>query len=59
MNTIPVPDMTLRQIYKNTIQTAIDVIQDTSDILSEKPYMSDTTLRRRLVKVSRNIKGNV
>jgi hypothetical protein len=51
MNAIPVPDMTLRQIYKNTIQTAIDVIQDGSDAISERPYLSDTTFRRRMVEI--------
>lgn len=51
MNSIPVPDMTLRQLYKNTIQTAIDVIQETSDTVSERPYISDTTFRRRLVEI--------
>lgn len=51
MSTISVPDMTLRQVYKNTIQTAIDVIQDSSEVLSEKPYMTDVSFRRRMVEI--------
>ena len=45
-----VPDMTLRQVYRSTIQTAIDIIQDISNIVSDKPYLSDTTFRRKLVE---------
>ena len=47
----PVPDMTLRTLYKNTLQTAIDMIQEISNILSNRPYTSDTEFRRSLVEV--------
>lgn len=48
---VPVPDMTLRTLYKNTLQTAIDAIQDTSTVLSARPYTSDTEFRRKLVEI--------
>jgi hypothetical protein len=48
---VPVPDMTLRSLYRNTLQTAIDMIQDISKILSARPYTSDTEFRRALVAV--------
>lgn len=48
---VPVPDMTLRTLYKNTLQTAIDAIQDTSALLSARPYTSETEFRRKLVEV--------
>ena len=46
---VPVPDMTLRSLYRNTIQTAIDMIQEISNTLSARPYTSDTEFRRALV----------
>lgn len=46
-----VPDMTLRTLYKYTIQTAIDIIQDISALLSARPFTSDTEFRRKLVEV--------
>jgi hypothetical protein len=46
-----VPDMTLRAIYRNTLQTAIDIIQEISAILSARPYTSDAEFRRKLVEV--------
>lgn len=47
----PVPDMTLRSLYRNTLQTAVDMIQEISTILSARPYTSDTEFRRALVSV--------
>ena len=47
---VPLPEMTLRTLYKNTIQTAIDIIQDVSEALSQRPYTSDTEFRRSLVE---------
>jgi hypothetical protein len=48
---VPVPDMTLRSIYKKTLQTAIDIIQDISALLSARPYTSDTEFRRKLIEI--------
>lgn len=50
-NPVSVPDMTLRALYRNTLQTAIDMIQEISNILSARPYTSDTEFRRSLVGV--------
>lgn len=45
----PVPDMTLRSLYRNTLQTAIDMIQEIGTTLSARPYTSDTEFRRSIV----------
>ena len=39
----------LQVIYKRTLQTAIDVIQDVSSILSQKEFLSNASFRRKLV----------
>lgn len=39
----------LQEIYKRTLQTAIDVIADMSSILSQKDYLSSAAFRRKLV----------
>ena len=46
---VPVPDMTVRSLYRNTIQTAIDMVQDISKSISARPYTSDTEFRRSIV----------
>jgi len=48
-STTPVPDMTLRSLYRNTLQTAIDMIQEIGTTLSARPYTSDTEFRRSIV----------
>lgn len=39
----------LQVIYKRTLQTAIDVIMDVSNILSQKDFLSNASFRRKLV----------
>ena len=39
----------LQEIYKRTLQTAMDVINDMSTILSQKEYISSASFRRKLV----------
>lgn len=39
----------LQEIYKRTLQTAIDVIVDVSSILSQKDFLSNASFRRKLV----------
>lgn len=46
-----VPDMTLRSIYRKTLQTAIDIIKEIGDILTDKQYISQTVFQRRMVGV--------
>lgn len=46
-----VPDMTLRTIYRNTLQTAIDIIKEIGEILTDKQYISQTVFQRRMVGV--------
>lgn len=43
-----VVDISLREMFRRTIQTAIDIIQDLSSIISERDYISTTELRRRM-----------
>jgi hypothetical protein len=49
MSSAAVPDLTLRQVYKNTLQTAIDLIEDTSNTISNKPYMTPKEFRTKLM----------
>lgn len=44
-------EMTLKQVYQNTLQTAIDLIEDTSATISNKPYMDATEFRDKLVRI--------
>lgn len=44
----PIFEISIKEITRRTIQTAIDIIHDLSDIISQKSYISDTTFRRRI-----------
>jgi hypothetical protein len=44
-------DMTLKQVYQNTLQTAIDVIEDTSQAISTKPFITSQEFRDKLVRI--------
>jgi hypothetical protein len=41
-------DLSVREVLRRTIGTAIDIIEDISQILSERRQMSNTELRRAL-----------
>jgi len=44
----PITRLTLREIYRRTLVTAIDILQDLSKILSNRDYEGGTTTRRRI-----------
>lgn len=46
---IPWVKLSMQDIYKRSLQTAIDVIHDMSGIVSQKDFMSKTSLRRQVV----------
>ncbi len=43
--------LTIGQIYDNTIKTVVSIINDLSQLMSEKDVMTNTEFRRRLVKI--------
>ena len=46
----PIFELSLKEIYKRTLQTAIDIINDISNILSIRGNVSKEELRRQLFK---------
>lgn len=44
-------DLTIGQIYNNTIKTSVSIINDISELVSEKETLTNTEMRRRLVKI--------
>ena len=44
-------DMSVRDLFRQTIQTAIDIINDISKLVSDKQFMSSTELRRGIFDV--------
>ena len=46
----PIFELSLKEIYKRTLQTAIDIINDISNILSMRGNVSKEELRRQLFK---------
>ena len=42
--------LTLEQVYNNTIKTSVAILNDISQIISEKDVITGTELRRRLVQ---------
>jgi hypothetical protein len=46
----PIINLSLKQVYKNTIQTAIDVINDISLIVSRKDSLTNAQLRRSIFR---------
>lgn len=43
--------LTINQIYDNTIKTMIAIINDISELISEKEVMTNTEFRRKLVEI--------
>ena len=44
-------EYTLADIYNGTIQTAIDVINETTDLISERKYLSNKKYSERLLSI--------
>lgn len=44
----PIYKLSLMEVYRRTLQVAIDIIHDISDIISQKNYVSQSTFRRRV-----------
>lgn len=49
--TTPITQLSITEIYRRTIQTIIDIINEISEIISQKNYVSQATFRRRLFEV--------
>jgi hypothetical protein len=47
----PVYDLSLKEVYRRTLQTAIDIINDISELITQKKYIGDTTFRRKMFEV--------
>jgi hypothetical protein len=46
----PILSLSIREIYKNTLQTAIDLINDISDVITRKDTLSNIQFRRLIFK---------
>jgi hypothetical protein len=44
----PITQLSIKEIYRRTLQTIIDIIQDISNLTSQRNYMSQATYRRSL-----------
>lgn len=49
--TTPITKLSIHEIYRRTIQVVIDIINEVSEIISQKNYISQATFRRRLFEV--------
>lgn len=47
----PIFELSMKEIYRRTLQASIDVINEVSDLISQKNYMSQTTFRRKVFEV--------
>jgi hypothetical protein len=47
----PIYDLSLKEVYRRTLQAVIDIINDISDLLTQRQYMGDTAFRRKLFEV--------
>jgi hypothetical protein len=47
----PVYDLSLKEVYRRTLQSVIDIINDISELISQRHYMGETTFRRKLFEV--------
>lgn len=43
----PVFELSVKEIYRRTLQTIIDIINDISELISQRNYMSEISLRRK------------
>ena len=44
-------DLSLRDLFQQTIQVTIDIINDISELTSDKPFMADSDYRRKLFDI--------
>lgn len=49
-----VADITVRDLYKNTLQTAIDIINESSELITNRDTMTPTAFRRSVFQAFTN-----
>ena len=47
----PITHLSIKEIYKRLLQTLINIIQDISELISQRHYIGQTTFRRRMFEV--------
>jgi hypothetical protein len=47
----PIFELSIKELYRRTLQTSIDIINDLSEIISQKNYVSNATFRRKLFEI--------
>lgn len=47
----PIFELSVKELYKRTLQTIIDIINDISELITQKDYMSQTAFRRNAFKI--------
>jgi hypothetical protein len=47
----PITHLSLKEIYRRLLQTMIDMIQDISNLISQRNYMGQVSFRRRMFEV--------
>ena len=50
----PIFELSVKEIYRRTLQTIIDIINEVSNIISQRIYMSQTEFRRKLFEAFTN-----
>lgn len=46
-----IPDYTISDVYNGTLATIIDIINETTELMSEKKYMSNQKYKQRLYDI--------
>lgn len=47
----PITRLSLKEIYRRLLQTMIDIIQDVSNLITQRDYMGQVSFRRRMFEV--------
>ena len=47
----PWPRLSVRELFRRTIVAAIDIIQDFSQLMSERPYLGAVSFRRKALDI--------
>jgi hypothetical protein len=47
----PLFELSIREVYRRTLQASIDIIHEVSDLITQKNYMTQTTFRRKMFEV--------
>ncbi len=47
----PIFELSVKELYRRTLQSSIDIINELSETISEKNYISNTTFRRKLFEI--------